>query len=75
MVVMTMMENLGDSNWAAMTTNTRKIASPMAWNSALNSVAMDSSWAFWAMDTVPPTLGFTTSSISWIFVFLLEFSV
>ena len=26
MVVITMIENLGDSNWAAMTTNTRKIA-------------------------------------------------
>ena len=30
-VVITMMENLGDSNWAAMTTNTRNTAMAMAW--------------------------------------------
>ena len=43
MVVITMIENLGDSNWAAMTTNTRKIARAMAWNRAVNSSVMDSS--------------------------------
>ena len=75
MVVITMMENLGDSNCAAMTTNTRKIASAMAWNRAANSVAMDSSWEFWAILTVPLTLGITTSVRSCPFVSLVEFSV
>ena len=72
-----MIENLGDSNWAAMTTNTRKIARAMAWNRAVNSSAMDSSIWFWATVTLALllTAGFTTSLKSWVFVFLFEFSV
>ena len=77
MVVITMIENLGDSNWAAMTTNTRKIARAMAWNRAVNSSVMDSSIWFWAMVTfaLSLTAGCTTSLKSRAFVFLSEFSV
>ena len=77
MVVITMIENLGDSNWAAMTTNTRKIARAMAWNRAVNSSVMDSSIWLWAMVTLALslTVGCTTSLKSRAFVFLSEFSV
>ena len=41
MVVITIREYLGDSNWAAITTNTRNTAVPMAENRAENSSFMD----------------------------------
>ena len=62
-VVMTMTENFTDSNCAAITTNTRKIAIITAWNKALNSSPIRSSMAFWAHSTVEERFGFTISRL------------
>ena len=60
-VVITMIENLGDSNWHAITTNTRKIAIAMALPRLVNSFCMDFCMLFMAMETPWLSCGVTTS--------------
>ena len=58
-VVMTMNENLGDSNCAAMTTNTRKTAMMIAVARLLNSSYIMSSCALTDISTFAVSLGVT----------------
>ena len=67
-VVITMMENLGDSNWAAMTTNTRNTAMAMAWPREENSSFIISSMVFCCMETDAFKYFPMTSSRSFPFV-------
>ena len=75
MVVMTMKEYLGDSNWAAMTTNIRNTAVPIAPYRAENSSFMELSMEFSPMLTEEVRFGVTTSLLICILVSFVASSV